>query len=191
MVDRELYLNTKISKGIIPVLYDSVKGEVIDYSVMDVNTGHVILHFPDDLGDVKYKYRVFDAVRPGVSLFNGIYEAGGGYTHPTTHSADIIIDGDKNKVYTLQDHAKLAGIEDGANNYRHPSSHSADIIVDGDTNKAYTGLEKTKLEGIDAGANNYVLSKSGIESVLTGVIDSHSHSGGGGLTQAQILTRML
>jgi hypothetical protein len=44
------------------------------------------------------------------------------YTHPATHSADMIVDGTTNKAYTATEKNKLAGIEAGANNYIHPGS---------------------------------------------------------------------
>lgn len=37
------------------------------------------------------------------------------YTHPATHSADMIVDGTTNKAYTAAEKNKLAGIEAGAN----------------------------------------------------------------------------
>jgi len=37
------------------------------------------------------------------------------YTHPATHSADMIVDGTTNKVFTSAEKTKLAGIETGAN----------------------------------------------------------------------------
>jgi hypothetical protein len=37
------------------------------------------------------------------------------YTHPATHSADMIVDGTTNKAYTATEKDKLAGIEPGAN----------------------------------------------------------------------------
>ena len=37
------------------------------------------------------------------------------YTHPATHSADMIVDGTTNKAYTATEKNKLAGIETGAN----------------------------------------------------------------------------
>lgn len=72
------------------------------------------------------------------------------YTHPSAHSADIIVDGTTNKTYTAAEKTKLAGIATGANNYTHPSTHSADIIIDGTSNKAYTAAEKTKLAGLSS-----------------------------------------
>ena len=74
------------------------------------------------------------------------------YTHPSTHSADIIVDGSTNKAYTATEKTKLSGIANSANNYTHPSTHSADIITDGTTNKAYTATEKAKLSGVATGA---------------------------------------
>ena len=78
------------------------------------------------------------------------------YEHPSTHSADIIVDGTTNKVFTAIEKTKLSGIEAGANNYTHPATHSADIIVDGTTNKVFTATEKTKLSNIEENANNYI-----------------------------------
>ena len=45
---------------------------------------------------------------------NGIAESANNYTHPATHSADIITDGTTNKVYTATEKTKLAGIATGA-----------------------------------------------------------------------------
>lgn len=78
------------------------------------------------------------------------------YSHPATHSADMITDGTNNKVFTTAEQYKLNRIEDEANKYVHPANHSADDIVDGTTNKAYTTAEKSKLAGMDVGANKYV-----------------------------------
>lgn len=49
------------------------------------------------------------------------------------------------------------------------------------------------IPGIDGeDGSDATVTKSAVESVLTGEISSHSHAGGlGGLTQAQILTRQL
>jgi hypothetical protein len=44
------------------------------------------------------------------------------YTHPATHSADMIVDGTTNKVFTATEKDKLAGIDENANNYTHPGS---------------------------------------------------------------------
>ena len=44
------------------------------------------------------------------------------YTHPATHSADMIVDGTTNKVFTSTEKTKLAGIAANANNYTHPGS---------------------------------------------------------------------
>jgi hypothetical protein len=51
----------------------------------------------------------------------------------------------------------------------------------------YTDAEESKLAGIEAGAQvNANITKGEIEAKLTGEIDSHSHAGGGGLSQQQI-----
>ena len=49
------------------------------------------------------------------------------YTHPATHSADIIVDGTTNKAYTATEKSKLAGIAANANNYTLPTA-SASVL---------------------------------------------------------------
>lgn len=44
------------------------------------------------------------------------------YTHPATHSADMIVDGETNKAYTADEKTKLSGIATSANNYVHPTT---------------------------------------------------------------------
>lgn len=44
------------------------------------------------------------------------------YTHPPTHSADILVDGTNNKAFTTAEKTKLTGIATGANNYTHPTT---------------------------------------------------------------------
>lgn len=78
------------------------------------------------------------------------------YEHPAWHSADILVDGELNKVFTLQDQAKLAGIEDRANYYEHPKIHMADMLVDGVGKKVFTAEERLKLSSIEAKANHYI-----------------------------------
>lgn len=53
------------------------------------------------------------------------------YTHPETHSADIIVDGTTNKAYTATEKTKLANIAAEANKYVHPN-HSGDVTSSGD-----------------------------------------------------------
>jgi hypothetical protein len=45
---------------------------------------------------------------------SGIEAGANNYTHPATHSADIIVDGTTNKAYTATEKSKLAGIAAGA-----------------------------------------------------------------------------
>ena len=45
---------------------------------------------------------------------SGIEANANNYTHPATHSADIIVDGTNNKVYTAAEKTKLSGIAAGA-----------------------------------------------------------------------------
>ena len=44
------------------------------------------------------------------------------YTHPATHSADMITDGTNNKAFTAAEKSKLGGVAEGANNYAHPDT---------------------------------------------------------------------
>ena len=104
--------------------------------------------------------KVFTATEK--TKLSGIAENANNYTHPATHSADIILDGTTNKAYTAAEKSKLAGIEAQAtansmdsvllDRANHTGTQSADTIIDGTTNKAYTATEKTKLAGIAAGA---------------------------------------
>lgn len=77
-------------------------------------------------------------------------------------SADNIVDGSTNKVYTAVEKTKLNGIATGATanspdatllaRANHTGTQSADTVVDGTTNKAFTATEKTKLTGIATSA---------------------------------------
>ena len=69
------------------------------------------------------------------------------YVHPTTHSADIIVDGTTNKVYTATEKTKLAGIAEGAE----VNVQSDWLSTDGDSlilNKPYVSdIEKRTITG--------------------------------------------
>lgn len=77
-------------------------------------------------------------------------------------SADKLVDGATNGVFTLVNRTKLTGIATGAtandtdanlkNRANHTGTQTADTITDGTTNKAYTAAEKTKLAAIADGA---------------------------------------
>lgn len=71
------------------------------------------------------------------------------YTHPTTHSADMLTDGVSKKVMTAEERTKLSNIEEGANRYVHPDTHSADMITDGTERVSMTTGERKKLSIID------------------------------------------
>ncbi len=86
---------------------------------------------------------------------NGIAEGANKYTHPASHSIDMITETTDKKVMTAAERTKLAGIAAGANNYTHPSSHALSMITETDDLKIMTADERTKLAGIDTGANNY------------------------------------
>lgn len=71
------------------------------------------------------------------------------YTHPDTHSADILTDGNSKVAMTVRERDKLKAIEDEANKYVHPDNHSADMITDGVTHVSMTVSERVKLSVID------------------------------------------
>lgn len=56
--------------------------------------------------------KVFTATEK--TKLSGVAEGANNYTHPSTHSADIIIDGTTNKAYTATEKSKLSGIATGA-----------------------------------------------------------------------------
>jgi hypothetical protein len=107
---------------------------------------------------------------------SGVEAGANNYTHPATHSADIITDGSTNKAYTATEKTKLAGIASGANVGVVPNgaitgatktkitydskglvtagaNATQDDIGDGTTNKQYSATEKTKLSGIETAAD--------------------------------------
>ena len=82
---------------------------------------------------------------------DGIAESANNYTHPATHSADIITDGTTNKAYTATEKTKLSGIATGANNYIHPN-HSGDVtsVGDGATTIANDAVTNAKMANMVA-----------------------------------------
>lgn len=71
------------------------------------------------------------------------------YTHPSTHSADILTDGTSKVAMTTAERDKLSAIESDANKYEHPDTHSADMITDGVDHVSMTAAERGKLNAID------------------------------------------
>ena len=63
------------------------------------------------------------------------------YTHPATHSADMIVDGTTNKVFTATEKDKLAGIAANANNYTHPTTAGNKHIPSGGSNGKILGYD--------------------------------------------------
>lgn len=76
------------------------------------------------------------------------------HSHPATHSADMIVDGTTNKVFTATDETKLNGIESGAT----ADMTAAEILtavktVDG----ADSGLDSDKVDAFELkGAANSI-----------------------------------
>ena len=65
------------------------------------------------------------------------------YIHPATHSADIIVDGTTNKVFTAVEKTKLAGLF----NYEHPATHPATMITEDPEHRFVTDAEKAAWSG--------------------------------------------
>ena len=59
------------------------------------------------------------------------------YTHPTTHSADIIVDGTTNKTYTSIEKTKLANIKEGATKVE-TSTINGNVKINGVESNVYT-----------------------------------------------------
>ena len=84
------------------------------------------------------------------------------YVHPTTHSADIIVDGTTNKVYTATEKTKLAGIAEGAE----VNVQSDWLSTDGDSlilNKPYVSdIEKRTITGALSSASYFKFAETPI-----------------------------
>ncbi len=90
-----------------------------------------------------------------LTKLEGIEEGANKYSHPASHSLDMITETATKKIMTDTERDKLAGIADNANNYEHPDSHPATMITEDTTHRFMTDAERTKLNGIAANANNY------------------------------------
>jgi hypothetical protein len=91
------------------------------------------------------------------------------YTHPASHSIDMITETTDKKIMTANERTKLSNISAGANNYTHPTSHSIDMITETTDKKIMTANERTKLSGIEAGATKYVHPVSHPVSMISGM----------------------
>ncbi|WMT39269.1 hypothetical protein RE628_17610 [Paenibacillus sp. D2_2] len=91
--------------------------------------------------------RVANHVDNGALTINGTKTVV--YTHPDTHSADMLMDGNSKVAMTVGERDKLKAIEAEANKYIHPDNHSADMITDGMTNVSMTVSERAKLNVVD------------------------------------------
>jgi len=99
---------------------------------------------------------------------SGIADNANNYTHPSTHSADIIVDGTTNKAYTATEKTKLSGIASGA-----------EVNVNADWN-ASSGdaqiLNKPSLATVAASGSYTDLSnKPSIPSALSALTDDSTH----------------
>src|SRR5690606_9845652 len=71
-----------------------------------------------------------------------IEEKANKYTHPATHSINIITETTTKKVMTAEERDKLAEIEAGANKYIHPDTHPASMIEESITKRFVSDNEK-------------------------------------------------
>ncbi|MFA6897252.1 MAG: hypothetical protein WCQ96_03130 [Patescibacteria group bacterium] len=78
------------------------------------------------------------------SKLAGIEVGANNYTHPATHSADVIVDGTTNKAYTATEKTKLAGIEAGAE-----VNNISDINATDLTDGGATTLHKHSYNNLD------------------------------------------
>jgi len=111
---------------------------------------------------------------------NGVENSANNYSHPASHSLDVITETASKKIMTDAERSKLSGIEASANNYSHPASHPATIVTQDTTHRFVSDAEKAswngkaetspasegaaglmsaadkaKLDGIEGSANNY------------------------------------
>jgi hypothetical protein len=100
---------------------------------------------------------------------SGIEASANNYIHPSTHNADMIIDGTTNKAFTATEKTKLSGIATGANNYILPVASATiggvksgtDITVDASGNVS-----------INDDSHNHIISNiDGLQTALDGKVD--------------------
>lgn len=63
------------------------------------------------------------------------------YTHPSTHSADMITDSSTKVMMTAAERTKLQNMS----SYQHPATHSADMITETTNKKFVNATEKAKI----------------------------------------------
>jgi|GEM_PF-1090485 len=96
-----------------------------------------------------------DYTSPEKAKLAGIAAGANLYVHPSTHSADMIVETSTVKMMTGDERAKLAGIATGANQYVHPATHPAAIITESAERRFVTDEERAKLAAIEPEANRY------------------------------------
>lgn len=126
--------------GIRITAYPELKKVIFEGTGEVIPGAHAANHMPggtDIIPDATTTDSGFMSAADKTKL-DGIETGANNYSHPATHSADMIVDGTNNKAYTAAEKTKLAGIEDGANNYVLPVAGAAlggvksgtDITVD-------------------------------------------------------------
>lgn len=73
----------------------------------------------------------------------GMEEGANNYTHPSTHSLEMIRETDAKKIMTIEERNKLGSIEAEANKYTHPATHPAAMIEQDSTHRFVTDSEKS------------------------------------------------
>lgn len=73
----------------------------------------------------------------------GIEVGANNYTHPSTHSLEMITETNAKKIMTSGERDKLEGIETEANKFIHPSTHPAAMIEQDSTHRFVTDSEKS------------------------------------------------
>jgi hypothetical protein len=108
----------------------------------------------------------------------------GGYTHPSTHPASMIVEDTNSQFITM---AQKTDLTDGGETTLHTHAGSGLTLtqVKADTDIA-SAISLKHASGSD-NQNLGDITKEQIEAKLIGTITSHSHASSGGLTQEQIL----
>lgn len=93
------------------------------------------------------------------------------YVHPSTHSADEIVDGTTNKVYTATEKTKLAGIEAGAEVNNISDTNATDLTDGGDSSLHYHSSDRNRANHTGTQLANTIsnFASTVLATVLTGL----------------------
>ena len=173
--DYATYKNTYIDTT-IGVLETTIAGKVDDSQVLtNVPIGAI---FTDTITTINEKTGAIsksDIVALGIPAQDTVY------THPSTHSADIIVDGETNKAYTEEEKTKLGSIS--GSNTGDETATTIGTLINGAGEKE-TPIDADMVGLMDSEASNVIkkLSWSNIKATLKTYFDtlyaltSHSHA---------------